>query len=230
MRITDLERFERLLKRVHAEHGTQEATAKALKLSQSHLSRLLNPNPKNPPHHVTRKTALSIARALRSKPRLYREFWRYAILGRKATQVYDQEYQPWLRKALRPFMDEHEVFTADGLAGRCNRLLRQLGHRSRPGRPGEFEYSKPFGSYFISFDKATARHDALRRCLARWRAVAPLLASEDSGGIERGWPELKASGELGPYLKVALKREEILLNRQPDLERAQTVAEHTAKT
>ncbi len=228
MRITDPERFDRLLKRVHAEHGTQEATAKALKLSQAHLSRLLNANRKNPPHHLTRKTALSLARALRSKPRLYREFWRYVILGRKATRVYEREYTPWLRKTVRPFTDGRGAFTADGLAGRCNRMLQQLGHRPRRGRPGEFEYSEPYGSYFVSFDKATAGHDEPRRCFARWRAVAPLLASEDSGGIERGWDELKAGGELGPYLKAALKREEILLNRQPDLERAQAVTDATS--
>ena len=36
--------------------------------------------------------------------------------------------------------------------------------------------------------------------------------------------ELDTSGKLGPYLKAALKREEILLNRSADTERAQEIA------
>ena len=222
MRIVDYNRFQRLLRTVRDQYGSQTAMQDALGISQGHLSRLLNPDPKNPPHHVTRKTAVAIARGLRSKPRLYREFWRYAILGRKATRVYDQEYQPWLRKALRPFTDEHGGFAADGFGGRCIRLLRILGRRQRRG--GGFEYPPPYGSFFVSFDRATAGHDTQRRNLALLRAVAPLLASEDSGGIERGWRELDASGKLGPYLKAALKCEEILLNRSPDIERAQEIA------
>ena len=53
--------------------------------------------------------------------------------------------------------------------------------------------------------------------------MEPLLASEESGGVERTLDELETSGELGPYLKAALRSEQILLNRKPDLERAQEV-------
>jgi hypothetical protein len=42
-------------------------------------------------------------------------------------------------------------------------------------------------------------------------------------GIERDAQELKRANELGTYLRAALKREEILLRRRPDIERAQAV-------
>jgi hypothetical protein len=58
-----------------------------------------------------------------------------------------------------------------------------------------------------------------RPWLAIVRALEPLLAVDETGGIERGWGEL-TPGEQRAYLKAALEREAILLNRPPDLERA----------
>jgi hypothetical protein len=53
--------------------------------------------------------------------------------------------------------------------------------------------------------------------------MEPLLANEETGGIERNWEEMHETGELLGYLKAALRCEEILMNRRPDLERAQEI-------
>ncbi len=56
--------------------------------------------------------------------------------------------------------------------------------------------------------------------LALDRVVEPFVLSADGGGIERAWGEL-GEPEKENYVKVALKREEILLKRDNDLRRAQ---------
>jgi hypothetical protein len=64
----------------------------------------------------------------------------------------------------------------------------------------------------------------MRRQLALWRVVEPLLAGGETDGIERTWEELEQGNDLRDYLKAALRRERILLDRSPDLARAQEIA------
>ena len=59
-----------------------------------------------------------------------------------------------------------------------------------------------------------------QRCrMALYRAVEPLYDSHATGGVERTWEEMDQARDLKAYLKVALKREEILMNRERDLVR-----------
>lgn len=206
MRITNPVRFRRILEKIKKEQGSQKAAAEILGISEGHLSRLLRGEPK----WIEQRTATVIARGLRSKPKLYREFIVEALLGTEATAIYDGRYRAWLRKALRPYSDRRGHITSEGRAGQCNRVLKRL----RKGVHADV---------FERFDTATQRHHADRRILALWRTVEPLLASEESGGVERTIDELETNGELGPYLKAALRREQILLHRKPDFERAQEV-------
>jgi hypothetical protein len=157
------------------------------------------------------KTISRIERALWSKPRLYRDLWR-AVMGPAAMALYNERYLPWLRKGLRPFLDRRGRLSADGRAGDCNRILQRLRE--------EAEY----GGLFASFDRATEHHRAMRRQLALWRVVEPLLAGGETDGIERTWEELEQGNDLRDYLKAALRRERILLDRSPDLARAQEIA------
>lgn len=68
------------------------------------------------------------------------------------------------------------------------------------------------------------------RCeLALQRVVEPLVEAEDAGYIERSWREME-SGELETFLKARMKSECILLNRSPDVQRAQEIAREDNRT
>lgn len=67
------------------------------------------------------------------------------------------------------------------------------------------------------------RHFQLRGELAYVRILAPLLDSAESGLIERRWQEMSDS-ELRRFVQAGIERESILLDRPPDLQRAQEVA------
>lgn len=67
----------------------------------------------------------------------------------------------------------------------------------------------------------TGRHDKARARLAFLRVVAPLLATEDTGYIERAWHELSEE-ELRDFVKAGITREIVLLGRESDIRRAQS--------
>lgn len=58
------------------------------------------------------------------------------------------------------------------------------------------------------------------------RVLEPLLAGRDSGGVERLWEEL-SDDELRTFVDLGLQRELILLDRAPDVQRAQWIASLT---
>jgi hypothetical protein len=78
---------------------------------------------------------------------------------------------------------------------------------------------------FKRFDTFLVRHGHLagRARLAFERIVAPLLQAGDSGFIERDSSELSPN-ELRRFVHAGIVREEILLRRSPDLQRAQDLA------
>src|SRR2546430_16840820 len=59
--------------------------------------------------------------------------------------------------------------------------------------------------------------------LAYVRILAPLLDATDSGLIERRWQEL-TDRELRRFVEAGMERERIMLDRSPDLQRAQEMA------
>jgi hypothetical protein len=66
------------------------------------------------------------------------------------------------------------------------------------------------------------------RALIAWlRVLEPLLASADAGYVERGWREL-SDRELKAFVKAGLRRERILLNRAPRLDRVRRVSDRGA--
>jgi hypothetical protein len=79
----------------------------------------------------------------------------------------------------------------------------------------------PFVSYYNDLDNAVKRggRSDLRRQVALWRMLAPLMDHYASGLIERGWHELNDNEKI-EYLKLSVKREEILLRGSAPLMRA----------
>ena len=58
--------------------------------------------------------------------------------------------------------------------------------------------------------------------LAIVRVIEPIVPS--AGGIDLDWKDLHEAGKLAKYLKSALANEKLLLDREPDLQRAQQLA------
>ena len=63
-----------------------------------------------------------------------------------------------------------------------------------------------------------------RLTFALTRALEPLLDAGRFGGFEMGAEELEEKGKLGRFVRAALERERVLLDRQPDERRAQWLA------
>ena len=79
------------------------------------------------------------------------------------------------------------------------------------------------GYRFLSTGSPDVAYQLLGSESAVAEAVAPLLASEASGGVERGWRELEAAGKLGAYLNAALRAQDIVLHREGDVLRRSLV-------
>lgn len=86
--------------------------------------------------------------------------------------------------------------------------------------------SEKFGDVVRKFDDflISRRHFQDRGDLAYVRILAPLLDSLESGHIERRWQEL-SDRQFRAFVEAGIEREKILLDRSPDLQRAQEVAE-----
>ena len=68
-------------------------------------------------------------------------------------------------------------------------------------------------------------HDPTRVAIAYEAVVEPLLLGPLTGGIERDWREL-SEGEMVRFLRAGIARERIMLNRSPDIQRAQQLDSH----
>jgi len=126
------------------------------------------------------------------------------------------QYSTWLRANLR--RHGAEVL-----------LLLGKGGRSRLSYGPDFErrletlldLEKRFGSYFRGMERRARRegHLPLRILLAKLRAIEELRDSERSAGIERHLSEWRDT-DLRIFLRAALRKEEMLLDRDRDVERA----------
>jgi len=76
-------------------------------------------------------------------------------------------------------------------------------------------------SYFRSMERSARRagHMPLRILLGQLRAIEELRDTERTGGIERHLTEWR-DADLRKFLKAALRKEELLLDREQDVERA----------
>lgn len=67
--------------------------------------------------------------------------------------------------------------------------------------------------------------DETRVIVAVWRTIEPLLAARETGFIERTWEEM-TDAQLRRFVRAGLEREMILLDRSPDVQRAQEFSGH----
>jgi hypothetical protein len=89
---------------------------------------------------------------------------------------------------------------------------------------------KRFPAHFNDFDRflKSRGHRGIRVDLAFRRIVEPLLQTDGSGGIERDWRELNHE-ELEAFVKAGIKRETIMLDRSPDIQRAKEASERVSQ-
>jgi hypothetical protein len=96
------------------------------------------------------------------------------------------------------------------------------------GRSGQIEHLlaemwKANEAEFRRFRKFTRFHDGERKKLALHQLVAPFLDPGSLEGLERRWEEL-SQADRKQYVYLTLRREALLLDRSPDMQRAQELA------
>ena len=136
-----------------------------------------------------------------------------SLMTPEATSALDA-YVKWLRRELARFglrMDRqlHTVTSRDPPYEQAWRMLRHFMDRHLEAF-ARLERLTP--------EKGSPRFDKWRHELAYLRVVEPFLAPD---GVELGWQQLEERGKLAVYLRTAVRREGLLLSREPDLQRAQ---------
>ena len=74
--------------------------------------------------------------------------------------------------------------------------------------------SKQYGSRELPLPKENPRI-----LLVLYRALEPLADARLTWGVERSWQEMHEAGHLGTFLRAALERERIMLDRDRDITR-----------
>lgn len=97
----------------------------------------------------------------------------------------------------------------DGRSGQIERLLAEMW------KANEAEFHR--------FSKFTRPHHRGRKELALHQLVAPFLDPGSFDGLERRWEEL-SEPDRKQYVYLTLRRETLLLDRSPDMPRAQELA------
>jgi hypothetical protein len=208
--IIDPEALVEVLREVVRLAGSQRAAAEALGITRPYVTRMLQGrigkaiggkilkrimHLLHPDGSLYRDVLLHDDDPTRYR-RLVRTFER-AVIDPAAVARVDQ-YRLWLARRLRRYRQ--------GNSGR--QVVKLHTHLKK---------HRSYRSYFATFQaKMLARGfaaDDPRVVLAEWRAVEPLLDAQDSGGIELSWAELDDAGRLTRYLRSALDREAVLLDR-----------------
>lgn len=216
VRIVDREELQDVMRQVAAVSGSHRSAAELLGISQPTFTRLLN----GTTNAMARVTYERVRAALRREHRYWidvtmhpeqyplgdlLETFLVCVMDPLAWTTY-HTYDRWLVQEHRRL---HEVAMPT-----FERLLdipsaRSVVHafleavRNRPDLP--------------------AQNDR-RLWLALLRAVEPLSAAATTLGVERSIDELARHGELVGFLRAALRREKVLLDRKGDLARSRDVA------
>ncbi len=201
MPVLEHSRLARVFAALERRYGTQTAAAGALKISPVYFWRRRH---MKGGASITPALFNRIAGLVEADRRLTRDLFR--AVASKDTRTQRHAYRMWLRKNWRrvqPGWPESSTHHSEWFA-----LVRL--------------FPKYADSYISSFVKhLEARHSAAHWNHRVWLAVAqvlsPLVATIDTGGIERAWWELDETNELGSYLKASLRSQEILLHREANL-------------
>jgi len=119
-------------------------------------------------------------------------------------------YRAWLRRQFRRDNPSGQIDEYDSPWYRLRVEMRGIGGRNDAIIDGRL-------NTFVARYETQRGHDSSRVWVAIAAAITPLLAAEDTAGIEMSWQELAAAGTLGKYLDAALRAQGLLLEREANL-------------
>jgi hypothetical protein len=128
-------------------------------------------------------------------------------------------------------LDRHRTWAKAAfarLAGEQSSSVLRSALAALGARSGRFdllvrEMVKANPEEMVRFRARTRSHSEERTQLAQLQLVAPFLDTGSRDGLERRWEEMGVA-ERKRYVRLTLRREELLLDRSPDVQRAQEVA------
>lgn len=185
--------------------GNEVATAAMVGTSQPTLNRLRRAALDS----IAHATAIALEQAAKRVGEA--DAFTTAVISPAALRLYRNGYKPWCVERVSRFEERslgiHPDVAREG--------VRQLWHLAHAEFPEQFTR--------LAAAMAKRRVDETRERIAVIRILEPLLESPASGGIERRWTELSAR-ERRDFIDAGIKRELIMLNREPALVVAKQLA------
>ena len=249
-RVIDRERLAALVQRAIDERfgGSQIEAARATQIPQSALSLLVNGKTDSiSPERLQELMRLlpdhaekgQVSDPIFSRPREeFRRELTAALLSTTAQALLAAAEGSWeieqhLTRTVHPSR-KRWTGTDAGLVKTPDTEIRK--HHHYPARRLEHDYLRryvrvAFPDLYGRFERflISRGHSRHRRDLAWTRVLGPLLQYRETGFIERDWTELRdtpagKSTQLKQFIELGMKREELLLDRAPDEQRAQDIA------
>lgn len=211
--------------------GSISEAAKNIGVSRSTLSRILDENKPT----LTRATAIALGTAAKSIDNDLVNRFHNALISPDAMRIFREGYQAWVRERFARWEERDGpswVMTVFGnvaptamdpmsTAGQRRQMIQgiwRLAHAEFPALMDAFR------------SELIARHvERERQEVAVLRVLEPLLEASQSGYVERSWSELSAK-ERRDFIDAGIRRELILLDREPALARATRIATEGAHT
>jgi hypothetical protein len=205
VRIVDGEALRDVLGRVLKKCGSHRKAAQALRIGQTTFTRLLN---------GTTHQAMSFETYWSIKEALGDHSIEFALIDQFEGSVFTmegwlvwQEYEIWVEKEF------------ERLRSKVEKVLHELWDHP--------DYRPLFEAFLehVTHRPWLPRLQDKRHWVALYRAVEPFGDARSTWGVERTWEEmhrardLQGATDLRRYLKHALLRERLILDRKPDLER-----------
>lgn len=211
--------------------GFVSHAAKNIGVSRSTLTRILFQNKPT----LTRATAIALGTAAKSIDNDLVNRFHNALISPDAMRIFREGYQAWVRERFARFEERDgpswRIYPSGTVASDPAQPLQLAANRRQLiqgiWRIAHAEFSDVFAAFR---DEMVRRHvERERQEVAVLRVLEPLLEASQSGYVERSWSELSAK-ERRDFIDAGIKREMILLNREPALARATRIATEGAHT
>ena len=208
--------------------GSVTEAAKNVGVSRSTLGRIMAEQKPT----LTRATAIALGTAAKSIDNDLVNRFHNALISPDAMRIFREGYQAWVRERFERWEER------DGPSWRISALNAAVEpiDRHPPQRRQMIQgiwrlAHAEFSDVFAAFrNEMVSRHvERERQEVAVLRVLEPLLEASQSGYVERSWSELSAK-ERRDFIDAGIRRELILLNREPALARATRIATEGAHT
>lgn len=205
--------------------GSEAEAARNVGVSRATLSRIRR---KQKPT-LTRATAIALGTAAKSiHVGLVNDF-HAALISPDAMRIFREGYQAWVRERFARWEERDgpswRIYPSGTVASDPAQPL-QLAANRRQLIQGIWRLAHAeFRDVMVKFSDEMVRRnvETERQEVAVLRVLEPLLEASQSGYVERSWSELSAK-ERRDFIDAGIRRELILLDREPALARATRIA------